>query len=161
MAFVPRPRLTLMDSAPRLTSRSLPSSPFLPGRTARPVEDRREIPFVPPERFRENEEFLFGIDLFNHGFYWEAHEAWEGVWRRCARGTVQHVFLQGLIQITASYLKRVLDEARAADDLLDRGCRRLENLAVERVPFHGVRVQEFAAACRKSPATAPLLSLAD
>ncbi|TGQ49534.1 DUF309 domain-containing protein, partial [Mesorhizobium sp. M1C.F.Ca.ET.210.01.1.1] len=24
--------------------------------------------------------FRWGIDLFNHGYYWEAHEAWEPLW---------------------------------------------------------------------------------
>ncbi|MER9007639.1 DUF309 domain-containing protein [Mesorhizobium sp. M0862] len=25
--------------------------------------------------------FRWGIDLFNHGYYWEAHEAWEPLWQ--------------------------------------------------------------------------------
>ncbi len=25
-------------------------------------------------------DYLRGIDLFNHGYYWEAHEVWEGLW---------------------------------------------------------------------------------
>ncbi|MET2831203.1 DUF309 domain-containing protein [Mesorhizobium shangrilense] len=24
--------------------------------------------------------FRWGSDLFNHGYYWEAHEAWEPLW---------------------------------------------------------------------------------
>ena len=30
--------------------------------------------------WKDNEDYLFGIDLYNYHYYWEAHEAWEGLW---------------------------------------------------------------------------------
>ncbi len=42
-----------------------------------------------------------GIDLFNSGEFWEAHERWEEIWQRETRST--RSFYQGLIQIAAAY----------------------------------------------------------
>ena len=49
--------------------------------------------------------FVWGVDLFNFGYYWEAHEAWEAVWQREAAGTVAKSFLKGLIKLAASGVK--------------------------------------------------------
>lgn len=72
---------------------SFPAYAYVPGRHPHPQRDPRghghdrPDPAPPPERapdpaaWRECAAFLYGIDLFNHGYYWEAHEAWEGLWR--------------------------------------------------------------------------------
>jgi predicted metal-dependent hydrolase len=47
------------------------------------------------------EELERGIDLFNSGKFWHAHEAWELVWQRHHED--ERLFLQGLIQLAAAY----------------------------------------------------------
>jgi hypothetical protein len=64
--------------------------------------------------------YVHGVDLFNHDFWWEAHEAWEGLWSR-AEGS-QRLFLQGLIQLAAALLKHHLRSAAGAESLA-RGAR--------------------------------------
>ena len=49
--------------------------------------------------------FRYGVDLFNHGYYWEAHEAWEGVWHACGRRGRLADFLKGLIHLAAAGVK--------------------------------------------------------
>lgn len=44
-----------------------------------------------------------GIDLFNSGEYWEAHEAWEQEWM-LDRAGVDGGFYKGLIQVAAGCL---------------------------------------------------------
>ena len=44
-----------------------------------------------------------GVDLFNSGKYWEAHEAWEDVWMPDRKGP-DGAFYKGLIQIAAGCL---------------------------------------------------------
>ena len=44
-----------------------------------------------------------GIDLFNHGLYWEAHEAWEEAWTPDRHGP-DRGFYKGLIQVAAGCL---------------------------------------------------------
>lgn len=42
-----------------------------------------------------------GIELFNAGKFWHAHEAWELVWQRQAED--ERLFFQGIIQLAAAY----------------------------------------------------------
>ncbi|MEH6665789.1 MAG: ATPase, T2SS/T4P/T4SS family, partial [Brevundimonas sp.] len=42
---------------------------------------------------------------FNHGYYWEAHEAWEGLWQRADKGSPLRILLKGLILSAAAGVK--------------------------------------------------------
>jgi predicted metal-dependent hydrolase len=44
-----------------------------------------------------------GVDLFNRGLYWEAHEAWEEAWIPDRKGP-DSGFYKGLIQVAAGCL---------------------------------------------------------
>lgn len=46
-----------------------------------------------------------GIDLFNHGFYWEAHETWEQLWIKFGRSGREADFLKALIKLAAAGVK--------------------------------------------------------
>jgi hypothetical protein len=59
-----------------------------------------------PERWRDSRDYLRGVDLYNAGYYWEAHEVWEGLWNACGRTGETAVLLQALIALAASALKR-------------------------------------------------------
>ena len=56
------------------------------------------------EKF-DPDSLLWGMDLFNQGYYWEAHEAWEALWRAAIRGSAEHNLLQGLILLAAAGVK--------------------------------------------------------
>ncbi|MFZ9888984.1 MAG: DUF309 domain-containing protein, partial [Myxococcota bacterium] len=49
--------------------------------------------------------WLFGVDLFHHRYWWEAHEVWEPLWRAHDKALPPGVFLQGLMQCAAALLK--------------------------------------------------------
>jgi predicted metal-dependent hydrolase len=92
----------------------LPAYTFIPGRTPHPIRDpaghmhgQQVQPPEPldPARWRENRAYLHGIDLFNSGYYWEAHEAWEGLWHRAGRRGPVAEFLKGLIKLAAAGVK--------------------------------------------------------
>lgn len=53
----------------------------------------------------ENSKWLYALDLFNGGFYWEAHEAWETFWNALGRTTPEAQFVQGLIHLAAACVK--------------------------------------------------------
>jgi hypothetical protein len=91
-----------------------PPYTFVPGRTPHPRTDPRGHAYgvVPPisepldpDRWWDCNLFLHGIDLFNHGYYWEAHEAWEGLWNQAGRQGVTADFLKGLIKLAAAGVK--------------------------------------------------------
>lgn len=52
-----------------------------------------------------NSRWLHAIDLFNEGFYWEAHESWEAFWHALGRTTAEARFVQALIHLTAACVK--------------------------------------------------------
>ena len=52
-----------------------------------------------------NRNYLLGLDLFNLGFYWEAHEEWERLWRVSGADTTVGRFLKGLIKLAAAGVK--------------------------------------------------------
>lgn len=58
-----------------------------------------------PDRWDDCRPYLYGIDLFNLGYYWEAHEAWEGLWHACGRSGRMADFLKGLIALAAAGVK--------------------------------------------------------
>jgi len=122
-------------------ARPFPPYAYVPGRTPHPVTDpaghahgrpargrpEREPARIPAERWKENEEYLYGVDLFNAGFYWEAHEAWEGVWKASREADqAQATFVQGLILIAAAQLKRGAGAAGAARALAGEGLERVK-----------------------------------
>jgi len=53
----------------------------------------------------EKSQWLYALDLFNAGFYWEAHEAWESFWNALGRTTPEARFVQGLIHLSAACVK--------------------------------------------------------
>ncbi len=52
-----------------------------------------------------NSPWLFALDLFNAGFYWEAHEAWESFWNAFGRTSPEARCVQGLIHLAAAAVK--------------------------------------------------------
>ena len=61
-----------------------------------------------------------GIDLFNRGLYWEAHEAWEEAWTPDRRGP-ESGFWKGLIQVAAGCLHCIRRNRRGAVNKLRGG----------------------------------------
>lgn len=128
--------------------RELPAHAFVPGRTARPPRrahgaERELAAALPPERWREDEDYLFGVDLYHAGFYWEAHEAWERPW--LASGDErQRLCLQALIQLAAACLKLEMDEPSGAAKLARTASDKLRALGPGE--FMGLAPKELASA---------------
>jgi RimJ/RimL family protein N-acetyltransferase len=64
--------------------------------------------------------FRWGLDLFNGGFYWEAHEAWEALWMQAKPASASRFYLQGLIQFAAAMLKSRRGQWTSFDSLYSR-----------------------------------------
>jgi len=90
------------------------------------VADAAEA-LLTPDRWREQGDYLFGIDLFNEGYYWQAHEAWEGLWHQASGA--QRSFLQALILTAAARLQAEIGRAEGARKLCRRANRRLDEMA--------------------------------
>ncbi|WP_244441241.1 DUF309 domain-containing protein [Mesorhizobium sp. STM 4661] len=94
-----------------LPEKSFPSYAYLPGRQPHPVRDpaghsyNSEAMLSAAEVSLCSDTFLWGLDLFNHGYYWEAHEAWEGLWQVADRGAPLRTLFKGLILLSAAGVK--------------------------------------------------------
>ncbi len=98
-----------------LPERAFPPYAYVPGRQPHPLRDpnghRHGVDepspgAVDPARWRDCPAFLHGVDLFNHGYVWEAHEAWEGVWRGCPPDSDAARLLRALIHLAAAGVKQ-------------------------------------------------------
>lgn len=120
----------------------LPPYTYIPGRTPHPVSDAEGHSFgeqaesveaPDPSNWESCRPYLYGIDLFNHGYYWEAHEVWEGLWHACGRSGATGSFLKGLIKLAAAGVKAregrpggVESHARRAAELIRAAARQLD-----------------------------------
>tara|TARA_B100000609_G_scaffold67678_1_gene53488 strand:- start:3845 stop:4408 length:564 start_codon:yes stop_codon:yes gene_type:complete len=104
----------LNHSVSRYTKINFPSYRFVPGIHPHPVNspdghsyglEDEDVEKWNPDDWKYNEDYLYGIDLYNYHFYWEAHEAWEGLWLAAVRRSSEHMFIQGLIKTGAALLK--------------------------------------------------------
>lgn len=153
--------LAAMDPPPRYQpARALPERAYVPGQGAPPLRagEASAAEHLPDSRWAEHAEYLWGVDLYNAGLFWEAHEAWEGVWRLAAPDPVQHAFLQGLIQCAAACLKGMMGDAESARRLADRALGRLARVRAERGDLYmGVDLAELVPAFRAFAREAPTL----
>jgi predicted metal-dependent hydrolase len=97
-----------------LPDEPLPPYAYVPGHFPHPYSDplghsyQQPAPQPPPPdpaRWADCRVYLQAVDLFNHGYYWEAHEAWEALWHACGRHGVLADFFKGLIQLAVSGVK--------------------------------------------------------
>ncbi len=111
----------------------------IPGVTPHPIRDPRGHSYgieetsddigLPPELWEQNETYLYGVDLYNFAYWWEAHEAWEGLWHE-AEDTYR-LFLQGLIQVSASLIKYHMRMLRPLRTLSTAGRNKLRQVVKE------------------------------
>lgn len=153
----PRPLAEPPDVPPRYSHQSLPPYRHVPGLTPHPVTDPRGHLYGVeesqpagscrnlPTQWRQCGDYLYGVDLFNRAFLWEAHEAWEWVWITAGKTTEPARFVQGLIQVAAALLRRHLGTPQGAQNLLTKAWRRLDSVegcppVSERQAYMGISV---------------------
>ena len=128
---IPSPKKSLF----RRLDTPLPSYRYVPGLLPHPfrsLEGHMNLfkPTFPENKsWEKDHQFLYGADLFDHRYYWEAHENWEHCWNK-AKGD-ERICIQGLIQLSASILKHHMDQKSPRDRLFEAASDKLS---------HGIRV---------------------
>jgi len=98
---------------------ALPAHRYLPGRSERHPDDAFDhVKALAPKETREttahgNVAWQYGLRLFNHGFYWEAHEVLEEVWMRAPPNSRERWLVQCVIHLANGALKKELGQQRA------------------------------------------------
>lgn len=157
---------------PRHTQTKLPLYRFIPGLSPHPRRDplghafnhpETKLDFIDPQEWQKNHDYLYGIDLYNNAYWWESHEAWESVWHTTDKASAYGQYLQGLIQISAAFIKWFLNQHEGLVKLYTIGIGRLEFVAARHKDFMGLDVvshvqkvkAHFAGVVSKRPATWP------
>lgn len=137
-------------SWPRYSSRPLPPYRFVPGLNPHPHRDPGGHGYgVPsttlgswsPEEWRSLEPYLHGIDLYNFAYWWEAHEALEGLWHAAGRTSPHARFVQGIIHVSAANLNLHRGNVEAGQRQAHRGIGRLSRHAG--TIWMGIPVDDF------------------
>ena len=154
--------------------RLVPDEPFPPysyvnGMFPHPIRDPAGHSFgvVPascsmpdPNHWQDCRPYLYGLDLFNYGYYWEAHEVWEQIWHAAGRTGPIGSFIKGLIKLAAAGVKvregrpdGVRSHARRAAELFSRVA---DQLRPEQSSYFGLslpRLIELATDVARDPPT--------
>ncbi len=105
-----------IQEVPRLIpTADLPPYTYVPGTTTpHPIRDPKGHSYgrkgrggkgMDAKAWADTRNYLLAVDFFNHGFYWEAHEEWERLWRGSGADTTIGRFLKGLIKLSAAGVK--------------------------------------------------------
>lgn len=169
-------RTTNQDTGSRRVPRLVPDEPFppyayVPGRFPHPRRDPRghsygvepKHPDPPdPNSWATCRPYLYGVDLFNHGYYWEAHEYWEELWHACGRSGSAGCFFQGLIRLAAAAQKLRMENSRGVRHHTRRAKELFQQTATLKaageVHYMGLSLNEligFADDLCKQPAAGP------
>ena len=111
----------------RYTTHPFPPYQFIPGITEHP----HKILSFPPLKKGDGGDFLYGVDLYNFNYWWEAHEAWEVVWHTTEKTGDDGRFLQGLIQISAGMIKWWIGNRDGMTKLFREGTAKLASLPIK------------------------------
>ena len=109
----------------RYSNIEFPPYAFVPGRNPHPRSHPEGHLYnkqdskpdrVDDKLFLDSQEYLYGIDLFNYGYYWEAHEVWESLWNAHNREGNTANFLKALIRLSASGVKVKQGQEKGIND---------------------------------------------
>jgi uncharacterized protein len=118
---------------PRHTTEPFPAYRFIPGLSPHPRRSpdghswglpEPRVQTMAPEAWTSCRLYLRGVDLFNHAYWWESHEAFEALWHGSPEGPTR-ALLQALIQLAAAEIKRFSEMPDAARKLSGRALARL------------------------------------
>ncbi len=131
----------------RYSIKEFPSYRYIPGITPHPTEHVQghsygkkdaDCQILTPEAWAKNEVYLYGIDLYNYVYWWESHEAFECLWKKSADDKQTANFLQGLIKISAAFIKWYGKSRRGATYLCEGALEHLEGVRVQSEVYLGL-----------------------
>jgi len=98
-----------------LPSAEMPAYTFVPGTdTPHPIRDPKGHSYnqkskpnrgLSADNWAEHRNYLLAMDYFNFGYYWEAHEEWDRLWKVTGADSSPGRFLKGLIKLSAAGVK--------------------------------------------------------
>lgn len=119
----------------RYTTHPLPAYTHIPSVTPHPLNDPRghsygikpdNVQLITENSWRTNQIYLYGFDLYNYCYWWEAHETWEGIWQLSEKKAPLGRFIQGLILLSTTFLKRHQGRLKGVQSLSSKALKHLK-----------------------------------
>jgi uncharacterized protein len=117
---------------------------------------REVAPPIGREGWAASDAYLRGIALFNAGYYWEAHEVWEGLWHAHGRRGPTADVIKGLIKLAAAGVKVREGQPHGVTTHAARAARLFETARAEQGDLQlGLDLGEWIAIARRIAADPP------
>ena len=111
----------------RLTDRELPPYAFLPGKFPHPEKEgghgfglHLNTYAINDKNYKTHEDYLYALDLYNLGFYWESHVYLEAIWNENKRKGPEADLLKAIIKLGAAGIKYRMEMNEAGQGHLNR-----------------------------------------
>ena len=129
----------------RYTLIEFPSFKYIPKLTSNPDDDHIPIYKEPIIAFsshtwKESETYLYAIDLFNFGYFWEVHEVLEKIWLKLGKKSPEGIFIQGIIQLSVALLKKTQSNPVGVKRLLQKA---VPKILSQNGVYLGIEVEEL------------------
>ena len=136
-------------------NRAFPPYSFIPTQNLNPnrVGGYREgIPDpiskpIDKNNFFEHQDYLFAIDLINHGYYWESHVYFEAIWHAHHRKGPIASYCKAMVKIAAGAIKNKQGRNDSAKRLFEGANEILRNLPDSM--FLGIPIKELIIISKK------------
>lgn len=113
----------IWPNAPRFCpSRSFPEYRYVRGLNAHPSQDEsghsygvsRTLAAITRTDWHKHEDFLFGIDLYHHGYLWESRRIWRGISAATSEDCLETSLLGALVMNSAAQIRAHRGNAQGA-----------------------------------------------
>jgi hypothetical protein len=111
--------------------------------------DVPDVEVVSEMAWMVNPRWLYGVDLYNNWFFWEAHEVWEPLWKALDKAKPPGLFLQGLMQASGGVLKAHVGDLDGAQAFWGQAETRLGKCADATDTLWGIKTVRTFKAFRK------------
>lgn len=117
-----------------------------------------DVPVLDAHNWHNHTAYVWGVDLHNHGYPWEAHEAWETLWRVAVAGSPVRTLLQGLIQSAAAVIQARIGHLAGLRTLAARATGQFRHVVHTAGPrFLGMDVARFDQMLGRYAAAQPVI----
>lgn len=96
---------------------------------------------IDSNNYKNHTDYLFAIDLINHGYYWESHVYFEAIWHAHDRSGNVANYCKAMVKISAGAIKHKQGRLISAKRLFNGAIEIFKNLP--NTFFLGVRINEL------------------
>ncbi|MDX1533046.1 MAG: DUF309 domain-containing protein [Nitrosopumilaceae archaeon] len=104
----------------------------------KPIGDLDNVRHVKEEEISKDDGIKEGIFYFNNERFWEAHEAWEGAWKKC--DGKEKLLVQGLILVAVSFAHNQKNDKDIGINMFSRA---LEKIGDFRGLYHNIDIDRI------------------